>query len=69
MEKIGFECFSNSGLEELQTPPNLREIGDRAFCDCRNLKTVRLNGRLELFGISAFKRSGVEKVTFATELA
>ena len=40
LEKIGFGCFSGSGLIELSFPEGLTEIGAEAFDDCVNLKTV-----------------------------
>ena len=50
LEEIGNGCFSNSGIEEFQAPPDLKKIGPSAFSGCKNLKRSVLNEGLELLG-------------------
>ena len=40
LEKIGYDCFRNSGLEEITLPKTLKEINMWAFNDCTSLKTI-----------------------------
>lgn len=47
LEKIGYNCFARSGIEELLAPPGLREIGQDAFAGCEDLRLVVLNEGLE----------------------
>ena len=47
LERIDEGCFQESGLEELQTPQSLREIGSGAFYGCARLKKVWLNEGLK----------------------
>ena len=75
LEEIGNGCFSNSGIEEFQAPPDLKKIGPNAFSDCKNLKRAVLNEGLELLGEpgpkenkqypdrGVFAGSGLESVT------
>lgn len=44
---IGKMCFSGSGIEEFLAPSSLREIGQNAFENCKNLKHIALNEGLE----------------------
>ena len=37
LERIGVECFQESGVEELSIPDGVRELCDRCFCGCTNL--------------------------------
>ncbi len=49
---------STAPLEEIVLPASLREIGDRAFDDCRSLRTVALPEGLERIGERAFEGCG-----------
>ena len=40
IEHIGERCFMSSGIEEITLPCTLRDIGEEAFRDCQNLRTV-----------------------------
>ena len=40
LEKIGAECFSDSGLEEVVVPRNVVVIEEDAFKSSKNLKKV-----------------------------
>lgn len=37
---IGKSAFEGANLEELEIPSSVRVIGERAFCDCRNLRFI-----------------------------
>lgn len=67
LETIELDCFSDSGLEEFRAPPKLKEIHDKAFSGCMNLKRVVLNDGLEWLG-SAFTKSGIEEITLPKTL-
>ena len=40
LEKIGWSCFKNSGLEEITLPKALKNVDYGAFEKCGNLKTI-----------------------------
>ena len=48
LERIGEDCFRGSGIEEIQLPSTLKEIGDGAFYECNNLKTVYVEDGCEV---------------------
>lgn len=41
--KIGVEAFKNSGVEEIELPYSVEEIGDGAFSECHKLRKVDLS--------------------------
>lgn len=43
-EKIGSRLFWGSGVESVEIPASVREIGTEAFCNCRKLSRVVLTG-------------------------
>lgn len=43
LERIGSCCFSRSGLEELVLPSTVKEIGEKAFYWCEQLRSVQLS--------------------------
>lgn len=43
LKTIGSEAFSKTAIEEATIPENVEFISEKAFCDCRQLKTVNLN--------------------------
>ena len=63
LNKIGKCCFQNSGLEELQLPSGLLELGDNSFADCRNLHAVLLNEGLRVVSDGCFRDSGLRALT------
>lgn len=50
LEKIGSDCFRDTAIEEFLAPSSLREIGDNAFYNYKNLGQVTLNEGLERLG-------------------
>ena len=40
LEDIGWDCFNNSGLEEIRLPKSLKNVGLDTFQNCRNLRTI-----------------------------
>ena len=40
---IGDEAFQGSGIEEMEIPNWIKEIGKNTFSDCRNLKKVKIS--------------------------
>ena len=47
MEEIGECCFYGSGLEEITLPKALKNIGNLAFTDCKDLKTIYVENGCE----------------------
>ena len=58
LEKISFNVFYNSGLEEFVAPPSLRTIERTAFYKCAKLKRVVLNEELETLGKNELANNG-----------
>ena len=56
----------------MQAPSSLREVGDKVFASCKNLKRVVLNEGLETLGNCngawAFHNSGLEEVVLTSTL-
>ena len=50
LREIGEDCFAITGLRMFKASPNLRKIGNGAFCFCKNLQRVVLNEGLETMG-------------------
>ena len=50
LEKIDFAAFSESGVECVDLPSSVRSIGVKAFANCEQLRSVRLNEGLETLG-------------------
>ena len=47
MERIGKECFCESGLAEIEIPKTLKVIGTDAFKRCTNLFAIRVDDACE----------------------
>ena len=56
-------AFSSSGLESITIPDSVKTIGEKAFRECANLKTVTLGKGVERIGNYAFSSSGLESIT------
>ena len=50
LEKINFNAFSKSGIEQVDLPSSTRRICAEAFVECKRLRNVRLNEGLEVLG-------------------
>lgn len=65
VSKIGYYALSRKNLKKVIIPASVTEIGERAFSNCSNLQTVKLEGTPELttIGDSAFSRcTSLEKI-------
>ena len=62
LQRIGERCFLGSGLEEIETPKRLREIGAEAFRSCGALRRVSLNEGLRAIGARCFEGAGLFRV-------
>lgn len=64
------DCFSGcSALHTIEMPEGIKFIGDRAFMDNKNLKTVTLPDSLLRIGNAAFYHSGIEEITFPNKVS
>ncbi|WP_334199213.1 leucine-rich repeat domain-containing protein [Metamycoplasma hominis] len=61
--EIGNGAFSNSFIHSVSITGSIKEIGERAFLGCRNLKEVILNEGLEKIGVRAFLNTKIESIT------
>lgn len=75
LETIRNDCFRDSGLIEISTPPTVRCIGSGAFHGCKSLACVTLNDGLEtlgecfkLFSSGPFRESAVHSVLLPSTL-
>ena len=65
-ERIGNKWFWGSRIESIEIPSSVKEIGEYAFCNCKNLKKIIFseNGQLEKISKWCFRSSGLEEVNF-----
>ncbi len=62
-EKISDSAFFNSSLKEIIVPDSVKEIGDSAFFQCRNLESVRLPDGLQALEDTLFSNcTGLKNV-------
>ena len=54
IKTIGSEAFRNAAIEELKLPDTVTTIGNSAFYDCVELKTVKIPTSVTSIGSSAF---------------
>lgn len=54
------ECFAQSGVTSVTIPDSYQFIGNYAFYNCGELKTVSFPSTLSSIGMGAFAQSGVE---------
>ena len=77
LERIGEDCFAESGLEEFVAPPSLRQVEGGALWGCERLARVILNEGLEVlherytingefYGI--FRDTGIEEIVLPKSL-
>ena len=55
IERIADGVFKNKKLASISVPSSLREIGNYAFCGCKNLTSIELLHGVEKIGDYAFK--------------
>lgn len=55
--------FQNSKIEKAVLPKSLKNIGYKAFADCKNLNSIEIPENVKNIGKSAFASSGLEKIT------
>ena len=65
LERIGVECFQETGVEEVSIPDGVRELCDRCFCECKKLRRVTFgsSSSLERIGGACLWFSGLEEVS------
>lgn len=63
--RVGKSAFSESGIESLTIPDNILSVGQQAFANCPNLKSVTIeNGvNIALIDYTAFEGSPIENAT------
>lgn len=54
VKEIGKECFSGSAIEEFTLPPFVEFLGDGAFKECKQLKSVKLNNKINIIRKETF---------------
>ena len=56
LERIDVSCFESTKIEEVSIPDSVRELCDRCFAGCSNLRRVRFgsSSSLERIGVEAF---------------
>lgn len=69
VEELQSGAFYGSGVGEVMFPSSLKQIGEKVFARCRNLKTADLSQtRLEIIPEYAFWRTSLETVRFPETL-
>jgi len=72
LRTIEDQAFCQSGLEAIDIPPNVLEIGGRAFFDCEHLSRVGFGTaqacKLETIAYSAFMGTNVRRVRIPTSV-
>lgn len=61
VQKIGDRWFYSCGVESVELPASVVEIGTEAFCGCRKLKSLTIqaeNSKLQTIGERAFCKCG-----------
>ena len=65
-KRIGKGAFKGTALEAFAAPRGLREMGARAFADCKGLREVKLGKDFVTLGRDAFRGSQVREVEVET---
>ncbi|MBQ7383303.1 MAG: leucine-rich repeat domain-containing protein [Clostridia bacterium] len=65
---IDNEAFAYTPLEEIVIPSSIVHIGERAFRECRQLKSVVIPSSITSWGMEAFWGAGLETVTLSQGL-
>ena len=67
-EHVAFGVFAQSAVEDVRLPSTLKQIGCKAFENCRELRNVQLPEGLEYIGRKCFCYSGIESIVFPSTL-
>lgn len=62
LETIEEQGMARTGIARFTAPPKLREIGQRAFFNCRCLEEATLNQGLRVIGTDAFKGTDIHRL-------
>lgn len=65
---MGQGIFSGSGLQVVELPSTLREIGHGTFQNCKNLQSVKFPSGLKRICCSAFRECTIESIIFPPAL-
>lgn len=70
LETIGHQAFNGTSLRSIRIPASVRELGEAAFYDCKNLEIVEFpeDSQLETICSSAFGLCGLKHITFPASL-
>lgn len=67
---IGKEAFMNSSVEYVEIFDSIKDIGERAFANCKNMTELTLPSSLESIGKGAFKGcSGIKSLTINCDIS
>lgn len=58
--EIGKEVFEDSSIQKISLPDSITSIGERAFCNCKNLVTINMPSNLKVICEEAF--AGIHKI-------
>ena len=62
IKEIGEEAFYGTSIENITIPSTVEKIGNYAFHNCNNLKTVTLNEGLKWIARGAFNGTSIESI-------
>ena len=70
LDSIGKEAFTNSSIESIAIPSQVKEIKESTFYECNNLKTVKFteNSQLSLIENHSFASTAIEKVSLPIQI-
>jgi hypothetical protein len=60
--------YNNDYIKKVTLPKTLKDVGDKAFANCKNLSEVNFTSNFTNFGNYVFENSNVEKVTLPSNL-
>lgn len=60
---IGTETFAYAAIERVELPQSLEYIGEKAFMDCKGLKSIEIPKNVKVIDSCAFENSAIEEIT------